>query len=504
MHRSEDVISKIRSILPAFTIVICLLQPLLDVLSYWQIQLGFSNFSLGIRVLLIGLMLFAALPLVRNRKLLLFYTAAIILFLAGHAAVCIKLNTAYQWREDLFEHARFLMLPITTYCFLVFLRANEKVFGALRTGIVLAFCLMLAVMVLSAVTGTDPHTYENKELGIRGWFFWTSAQSAIISMICPMTVSWTLDRFSGKLAPLALACLLSFGALFAFGTRLSYASIVGVGACLGLGILIADRKRWRQSLTILLCAAVFVALIPLSPMLRNRSALQDNMQIKQERVTAAAEKEAEQIGSDLTEAVKQHDLQVLAAAYRYNLQGMIDRFGIERVASAYDYTLDAERIFDNRTRKLIFTRLLMEESQRVTPLAALFGLELDRTRTAETEIYVFESDEWVVQAESSDPENDIYGIYYLGGLIGFSMLLLFLGYFAWLGLKLLRSGPKNAFAPTPLSFLSAFVIALVYSLITVSVLRRNNASFYLAAILACIYDLSRTKRSCNAKEELMS
>lgn len=501
MHRLKDVRSRIRSGLPAMTVAICVLQPLLDVLSYFQIQLEVPNFSFGIRIAAICVMLLAALPFLRWKKLFVVFLVSIILFLAGHVAACLQLNPAYQWYEDLSEHARFLMLPVTTYCFIVFFRANDKVFPALKTGLVIAFSIILTIMLLSVVTGTDPHTYADKELGIRGWFFWTSAQSAILSMLCPLVITWTLERFSWKPLPLAVGCLLCFGALFAFGTRLAFASLIATGICMAAGMLIVNKKHWPQSLTAILCTAFFVVLLPISPMSQNRSALQENLQIKQERIDAAAAKEAQRIGADLSVSDKQPDLRVLAAAYRYNLQGMIDRFGIERVASAYDYTLNAAQIFDSRVRKLNFSKLLMEESKNQSPLALLFGLELSRTRVEETEVYSFMTDDWIIQAESSDPENDLFGIYYLGGIVGFGLLLLFLAFFAWNSIKIFLSERRKTLSPPVFAFLISFAIALVYAWITVSVLRRNNASYYFAAVLACIYDLSRRKLSDLTKGE---
>ena len=101
MHRLKDVRSRIRSGLPAMTVAICVLQPLLDVLSYFQIQLEVPNFSFGIRIAAICVMLLAALPFLRWKKLFVVFLVSIILFLAGHVAACLQLNPAYQWYEDL-------------------------------------------------------------------------------------------------------------------------------------------------------------------------------------------------------------------------------------------------------------------------------------------------------------------------------------------------------------------------------------------------------------------
>ena len=505
MRRSEHVLSALRGSLPALSIVICVLQPLLDVLSYWQIQLELPNYlTLGVRIVMIGLMLLAALPLLRNKKVFFGLALVMLLYLTGHVLACLRVSAAYDWKEDLSDQARLLMLPATAFCFAVFLRENESVFSALKRGLMINFVLILLVMLLSVVTGSDPHTYASKEIGVRGWFFWTSAQSAILSLLCPATLAWALERFDGKLVPLAVACLLSFGALFAFGTRLAYAALAAVGVCMTACLLISDRKSWKQALTVFVCAALFLALYPLSPMARNQSEIQQNAKIKQARIDEAAADSAEQRGLDPAAAKENPDLLMLAAAYHYNLQGMIDQFGIERVADVYHHSLDVVRICDDRVRKLNYCRLLMEDSAAQTPLARWFGLEIGRTHVVETEVYVFETDEWVRQAEASDPENDFYGVYYLCGIVGLGLLLLFLGFFASHAARMLFRVPKRAFAPRTAAFLIAFAIALAYAWSTVSVLRRNNASFYFAVVLACIWYLSREARLNQKNKEFHS
>ena len=74
-------------------------------------------------------------------------------------------------------------------------------------------------------------------------------------------------------------------------------------------------------------------------------------------------------------------------------------------------------------------------------------------------------------------------------------------YFALCGLKSLLRDPKYTLSPAISAFLIAFGIALVYGWSTVSVLRRNNASFYFAVILACVRYLSVKTPSNERKKE---
>lgn len=474
-------------LLPKLVLAFCILQPLLDVAGYWQQVLGLPNqptMIIRLTVLIAGFLLGF---LVTDRKwIYLVFSAVVFLYLAGHIFACVQ-NGGYQdWRTDLTDQARTLVLPMTALSLISFLRKNPACFDAMKKGIVLDLLIILAVELLSLVTGTDPHTYDEKGIGLRGWFVWTSPQSAILSLLAPLVISRVLERRPEKLLPVTAASLLSLGALYLYGTRLAYLSLAAAGFGMAAAVLVWKKRRWPQALAIFLCTAIFCALYPISPMQRNRAAVNENAVIKQERVSAAAASFG--VGSDLRQT---EDLQALAAAYRYNLQGMVDTFGLERVAARYGNTLDAGKICDDRLMKMNYCSLAMEDASRNTELAALFGLELSRTRVEQTEVYRFETDDWAEEPETYDPENDFYGVGYLCGVIGLVLLAALL---IWIGLRAVLALAfrwKQVFNVTFAAWLGAFSIAIAYALGTASVLRRNNASVYLALILAGLWHLTR-------------
>ena len=493
MNSYRRFVEKLTRRLPLLVLLFCVLQPLLDVIGYWQQVWGLSNLPtmlVRLCLLLIGLLLGFA---VTDRKWLYFSLAALLLcYLSGHICACVQNGGYLNWEQDLTDQARTLVLPVTALSMISLLRKNPDCFGALKKGLMLDLGIILAVELLSLVTGTDPHTYEEKGIGLRGWFIWTSPQSAILSILAPLAVAWALERWPDRILPVTGAALLSFGALYFYGTRLAYLSLAAAGLGMAAAILLSDRRRWRQALAVFLCAGLFCALYPVSPMQRNRSAVEANAKIKQERVSAAAARfgvEGDEIHTENSEA--------LSAAYHYNLQGMVDTFGLERVAERYHNTLKADQICDDRLMKLNYCSLAMEDAARNTGLAPLFGLEIARTRVEQTQVYRFETDDWATEAESYDPENDFYGVRYLCGWAG---LLLLGALLLWIGLRALLALAtrwKTTFSPTYAAWLGAFAIAVAYAFGTASVLRRNNASVYLAVVLAGLWHLSR----CSAKKE---
>lgn len=494
---------KLNSCLPYLVGFLCVIQPILDVIAYWNQQFGMSNtWTTVLRlVLLLGGFVVGFL-VSRRRGIYLVFSLVLLLFLGGHAAACLMTKQGYlNWTEDLIDQGRTLVLPVTALTFMSFLQADRRVLPALLRSLIVNLCLILLVMLLSTLMRNDPHTYPSKALGVRGWFIWPSPQSAILSILSPLTVAWALHRWPERALPVALVSLISFGMLFFYGTRLSWLTIVGVGASLSAVVFFfGGRLRRRQAAGILLCALIFTALYPVSPMAKNRAAVAENEQAKKERVSAAAAEAAASSGAPAETGPNGENMEAIRAAYRYNLQGMIDRFGLERTARQYRYTLDAGRICNDRLMKVSFCRMLMDDVAAESPLSRFFGLELERTHVRDTEVYDFYTDDWNVDTENYDPENDVIGVLTLNGIVGLALLA---GLILWVCVLAIVSVWKDRRRFTPLfaSFAAACGIALIYACSTASTLRRNNASVYFAWALAGLWYLSTRSLSEGGPDE---
>ena len=496
---SEQKRSILRDRLPLLTIILCLAQPILDVVSYWQREWQLTNaYTMTIRLILLLGGLVIAFLLTDRRRLYLAIAGVILLYLTGHVLACAG-NTGgcLNLAEDLTDQIRSMVMPLTALTLITFERQNPKVFRALVRGVVLNLTIILIVEALSEITGTDPSTYETKGIGVRGWFIWTSAQSSILSIAAPVAIAWAAERYPDRGLPVLLVSLCSFCMLYLFGTRLTFASMIAIGLGLSLCLLIKGKARVRQAIAVFLCTLLFTALYPISPMLRNRTAVAENSVMKQERISAAAAEYG--ISPD---AKKTDNMDAIRAAYRYNLQGMIDRFGLERVAQRYAYTMNADVICDDRIMKTTFCSMLREDAAAESPLSWFFGVELDRTRVYDTEVYDFYADDWIIDTENFDPENDFIGVLTLDGYVGLGLLAALL---LWIGIRALAAlwKDRKRFTTMYAAFLGAYGIALVYAWTTVSVLRRNNASFYLAIVLAGLWYLSDSKTNPMKQEDLI-
>ncbi len=463
--------------LPRFLFLFMLLQPILDVLGYWQKEIGVMNVvTMTVRALLSAVLLLLGFLRSERKWIYLGCFGLSLLYLAGHALACANSTGGYQdFLEDLVEQARIFFLPVTALCLVTLLRREPEALGALLNGMTVDLWIICAVALLSRITGTDPTTYPNQQVGVLGWFLWANSQSAILGLLCPLTVAWTWKRTGGRLLPVAAASLLSFAALWLLGTRLALAALAVTGLCLSLSLFLQGRSNRRCAAALLLLTLLCAGLIPWSPMVRARTMQSENASQKQALIDEAVSPYIP-AGTRRTE-----NPEALRAAYSFFLNGLVDRFGLERVAEQYDYSLDQSVIWDRRRMLLTGCHLLMEDSH---PASRWFGLELGKMRQ-DTRSYNFTEGRWGEITQTLDPENDFLGVWYLCGFVGLAAICALLAFAA---IRACRGLLSERRFPDPLraGFLLAYGIGLAHACFTVSTLRRNNASVYFAVVLAVL------------------
>ena len=322
-----------------------------------------------------------------------------------------------------------------------------------------------------------------------GWFLWPNGQCAILCVLSVIALTAVCVRFPGKPLPMLCAGLICFGMLYSLGTRISFAAIPAIGAALFICLLLSDRRLFPSALSVLLIALLFTALYPLSPMAKSQELTAQNAAVKQERIAAAVAPYG--VPAD---ARRTDDPRALAAAYRYGLQGLVDRFGLETVREQYDDSLDQSEIFGSRKMKIVFNELLIQENG--VP-SRLFGLEVSRMRQ-QTQFYDFYLDDWIDMDEVYSVENDFHGLFFSGGLF---LLILIGGTLLYIGLQalfVLIRDPKTVFRPEWVGFAGAFCFVLVTSVFTSALLRQTNGLVYVAAVLAGLRHLTLSRSADKA------
>ena len=490
-------------------IFLCISQPVLDAVGYWQQTLGMGNaLTMTIRMILLAGSVFLGFLFSKRKRVYLITAAILAALTAGHIYACSQNPNGYIAPiTDIINLIRIYFLPLMTICFISFLRCNKEVYPALVKGLVIDVALIAAIQLISSLTGTDPHTYSDDGIGILGWFLWTNSQSAILAMLVPIAICWSLIHWKKHLHFVALVTVVSEATLFALAPRLAFASMVASGFGIALCLLLTDRSRWRQVLVITIITALFTAAIPISPMYRRlnfnniREAQAEErikemniqIQIVTEPLTEAPSGETAPSNPTYAEPkviLDEQNADKLESLYRSqnSIWSMVDRFGRDRVFEIYEYTLDPTVLGNARTMKIHFCELLMEESGLASHL---FGLNL-------AEMTYRRAEKGTDAIDNYDVENDLHGVYFLTGYVGLGIMILFLLSFGIRAFVAVLRDRKRFFMLPLCAFSLSYGLGIIHSIFTASVLRRNNASIYLSVILAVLWYLTQNSNQTEA------
>lgn len=484
------ITDKIRDILkgklPLFTLILFIAQPIMDVLSFWILKLGISNtITLLLRLSVLAVMVLTAFALSQKKKVY-YITAAVCAFIGiCHMVACFHFG--YQSIiTDMSNYIRVLQLPLTAICLITFIRQDEECYEAIKKGFVLNILIILAVQVLSIITGTEPHTYADGA-GYIGWFSNTNTQSSILTMIAPVASAWLYMKKKLKTPVLWIVLIGSSLSMFFIGTRLAFAGIIATCFGLGASLLIVRIKEWKQAICFFLAGIIFIVALPLAPMMGHRQNHSAEMDQKQDWLQNQLDKPKDEplpddgepplAGEPLNLTPEQlAKVEELTPVYAHYVSDFFTIFGAERTIHMFNYTTDIRVLTATRDKKLMFAQALMDASP-VT--AKLFGVELTR---------------FTIKGYNYDVENDFHGIYYLYGILGLVSMIAFIGYFILItALALIRSF-KQYFTFEAAGWGIALIMCLGHCYFTAGVLRRPSASFYLAAILAGIFYLVKMKK----------
>lgn len=470
-----------------FVAVLLVLQPIMDVLSYWFQILNLSS-AITLVLRMVVLMIACLWGFCISERKWIYWTALLVMgaIYGGHVFACLQVGFVNPI-TDCANYVRVVQMPLLVLVFSTCLKENRKSYSWILKGAVASLGVIFTVELLSVLTNTDPHVYGNR--GIMGWFNNTNSQSAILSIVVPFAMLWFLRKVGAEKQTksyflFAGIALIGYLLLFFFGTRLAYAAIFGITLGFVVSILIAARHLWRYAVVLLLLAAVFAGIYPFSVMYRHQQSYKTIQKDRQEVINQAIEGEVEDLlgtiqQEEIEEAQYHQVVEALTPIYMAYMKDFVKIFGLEETMKMYNFTTDTFVFTDARQKKIKFAQAIMEES----PVSAqIFGVEYARFTVGET-VY--------------DVENDFHGIFFLYGWTGIiayvSFVLYFLGLIVWALWKDFRKYFTLEAATCGISL----ILCLVHAFFTAGVLRRPNASVYLSLLLALVYYFVRLRKDIN-------
>jgi len=458
---------------------ILIIQPLLDVLSYFMQKTGMTAFTTGLRmVLLIVVSIYGFIIFDRKKSYALIYMV-IVAFWIIHAANCFRMG--YQdITMDIAEYFKLIQMPLWTMSFISMFKKRDRLNVNAVGLLALNFLLILAIIGLSYLTGTPAYTYDYPDrgiqIGILGWFGVANTQSAIVSVLTAPLLLWAYRK--EKLWLFCLSCVAGFGLLYFTGTRFAYFSGIIIAAVL-IVLIFISQENYKYCIPLMASIVLFLCLQGFSPMSERRQMASDTHAVYQEQTDAIMGDDKDFVyvrNEKIPETVRARIERVYREVYGVEgvlgntlLGDLIDRFGVDAVMQKYDYTLDANVLYDVRVKRLNYCALAMDSKDVMTKL---FGYEYAETYYGDN-IY--------------DPENDFPALINFYGYVGTALYAAFVLYFVFIALRALIQDFHGFFSIEAGVAVLMAVLILAAAQFSGQVLRKPSIEVYLSFSLALIY-----------------
>lgn len=264
---------KLKRILPHLIFLLLCLQPILDIVSYWQDALQIPiSLSFAPRAIIFALLFLVGLILSDNKKVYWIMLGTVVVFWIAHVAVCWQNGmTVASLIHDTTYFISVLQLPVTAISLITWLKiSGEDGFDAIFKGIAVSLAILIVSFIVSNLTKTEPHTYPDRGVGICGYCFWPNAQSAILCICAPITIALVIRKRPQWTVLCIAIFVICLGVLFVHGTRLSFLCMLLTGIGMTVVFLLTKQKK-RFAIAMAVVTLIFGGLFYFSPMYANRS-----------------------------------------------------------------------------------------------------------------------------------------------------------------------------------------------------------------------------------------
>ena len=446
--------------------VLILLQPILDICSYFAVKAGFTSVTTMLRLAIFGCLIIYAFLLSEKKKAYYIFAAIAGVYWLIHMAISAR--SGYQSViADLNGFARTVQLPALTLAFITLFRRAQKYPFAMGKYFSINYFIIGGSIILSFLVNQPVYTYFPK-IGVLGWFATGNAQSCIVSVLAIPALFYSYHRKSNVF--FILTMLVAFSIMFFLGTQVALYSIFITGISF-LAVMLWNReKRYVMAGALIVALLVTCIALPYSPCRKNANAEENSISRWEDYIDTGG------IAVDTPSQQPETPTYVLQDTL---LQPLEERFGYEKVLEIYGGEIDAYELIDNRQRKINFCRLAMAEQDI---WALLFGCE---------------DMDFCYNGDTFDPENDFPAIFFYYGIVGLGLYLAFLLYFVIILAKDIFKSLKKL--PREKVFLGlTLALSMGVAQLSGNVLRRPNVSIFLSLMLAYVYHICKIQKEQTA------
>lgn len=472
----SEIISELKSqkMIKNFVFVLLIVQPILDIISFFVAESNLNIFTTLLRMLIFGVVALYGFLITENKKPYFIMAAVLVVFFICHMVACFS-DGYISLYEDVTMYVRTIQVPVYALAFITFFKHADSLKEEVGKAFWINYITITISILISFAVGRPEFTYTSGN-GIKGWFYTGNAQSCIISVMAPLGLCYAYRKKNNWLFFFTL--LLEFANLYFFGTRVAYYSIFIVGVAFLFFMVWNKEKRWAAYFMVITAMVVCMAGYKISPCYLQQYEANASYDEWTEEIDKIKEDNKEQDNQE-----QEINIEDYREIYELYCEKLVERFGLRKVVEKYEYSTETADIISNRALKVNFGHLMMEEKNLLTHL---FG---------------FEYSDYLYDGEIFEPENDFPGIYFSCGYVGLGLYIAFIGYFVVVALKgVIVDKWKISLEKGMLG--TALVLMVATAQMSGNVLRRPNVSIYLSIMLAYLYVISVTKKKGNedAKE----
>lgn len=498
--------------LSGILLVLMVIQPLLDVLSFFADKLGITPVTTLLRFGMLALVGLLGFLITDKKRLYLILYSVIAIFWGAHMINCFR--TGYISPIDDAAHLlRLLSFPVYVLTFISALKGRPELRKRFYLGALIALFEIALFTAIPWLIGQPEYTYHKLYLGVMGWFLIPNAQSCILALSAPLGIfaAYKSGRYPLYLLGLAIPVVL----MFVTGSKLTFYSIfILCAAYIFLFVLQLGKKSARYILPLMLLLVMTAAFKGQSPMavrdsMTNYSQGLYNNAISNSMTTSSTDQTAlkavqenkivkERASSERQiEKARRAVLPIFSdtGVYGDRTEALNERFGMYNVMEVFGYTSSPGVLLNLRTMRVNYAKLAWQENDT---LSHILGLEYS---------------DFLLNGEVYDLENDFPSVFYSSGYLGFALYLLSLAVFVYHVLRAFAGSVQQAVleeeGPAPLRWLRGFwkglrgfltvevgavgiccLLALGAAQLSGYVLRRPNVAIYFAAAAACLYNIT--------------
>lgn len=456
---------------------IIVLQPILDIISYFQSKFIGSSFSWVVRIVILICVFIIAFLKSKNKKKLVLSLVPFGLFFILH-----MLNLYRIHKLNILLDAKYFILvfqlPILTILLIDYIKNTNYDLKKIKKAICYSFIIIIISILIAYLTKSYETTYLG--IGIIGWFSSANTQSMILCAISP----WFLYSLSNFKKPILylLGCTLIFIILFFNGTRSCYYTLLASLFLMLISLMFSKNEEKRiikisiTTIFILVSFFIYKYSFTFDKQQNATNVTQDYI----EDIKTTVKEENKQDNTEDIENKENNDIidinninladdklivSILKTSYLYS--DLMEIHGEKTVADIMKPYISASALSDNRLVKVINAKIEYNHSDIITKL---FGMGYSR-----------------IQNNSLDMENDLQAIFYYYGYIGMAIYVLFILYF-FVKLALLFIKNFSIIRDKEYVILAFLVLLLIaggeYS---GAFLRKSNANIYLSLYLVLLY-----------------